>query len=208
MTAALLPPPSRSRVLVDDAQAFLSATLLVAVGLHLLASARLLVGGVPGLAFLLRYATHWPLGICLMLANVPFYVLGWRAFGWRFVAKTLAAMTLLALLVELVRPALVVQSIHPLLAALAGGLLVGVGLLILLRHHGSLGGVGILAMLLQRRKGWNVGTIQLLCDAAIVVGGSLLVSGRQLAYSVVAAIALNLVLYWNHRPQGTAERTR
>ena len=203
MTAALM-PPSLPRVLVDDAQAFLSATLLVAVGLHLLASAELLVGGVPGLAFLLRYATHWPLGICLMLANVPFYVPAWRSLGWRFVGNTLAAMTLLALLVELVRPALVVQSIHPLLAALAGGLLVGVGLVILLRHRGSLGGIGIVAVLLQRRRGWNVGAIQLLFDAGIVASAGLLVSSRQLAYSVVAAVVLNLVLYWNHRPRSAA----
>jgi uncharacterized membrane-anchored protein YitT (DUF2179 family) len=200
-------PSSRARMLLDDAQAFLSATLLVAIGLHLLASARLLVGGVPGLAFLLRYATDWPLGACLMVANVPFYVLAWRALGWRFVAKTLAAMTLLALLVELVRPALVVQAIHPLLAALGGGLLVGVGILILLRHRGSLGGVGVLAVVMQRRRGWNVGAVQLLLDTAILAAGSMLVSGRQLAYSVLAAVALNLVLYWNHRPTATPSPT-
>jgi uncharacterized membrane-anchored protein YitT (DUF2179 family) len=188
-----------SRVL-DDVQAFGTATLLVAVGLHLLASAKLVVGGVPGLAFLLRYATDWPLGVCLMLANVPFYLLAWRALGWRFVAKTLVAMSLLALLVEVIRPALVVQTIHPLLAAMAGGLLVGVGLLILLRHRGSLGGVGVLAMLLQRRRGWNLGTVQLCCDVAILATAGFLVSGKQLAYSLLAAVVLNLVLSWNHRP--------
>jgi uncharacterized membrane-anchored protein YitT (DUF2179 family) len=191
----------RPATVVDDLQAFGSATLLIALGLHLLASAQLLVGGVPGLAFLLRHATGWPLGVCLMVANVPFYVLAGRALGWRFVAKTLAAMTLLALLVEWVRPALVVQAIHPLLAALAGGLLIGVGMLILLRHRGSLGGIGVLAVLLQRRRGWNIGTVQLFCDAAILAGASALVGRGQLLYSALAAITLNLVLFWNHRPQ-------
>ena len=186
---------------MNDAQAFGSATLLVAVGLHLLAAAHLVVGGVPGLAFLLRYRTGWPLGVCLMLANVPFYALAWERLGWRFVTKTLVAMTLLALLVELVRSALVVQSIHPLLVASAGGLMVGIGMLILLRHHGSLGGIGVLAVLLQRRMGWNIGTIQLLCDVAILAGASALVDRQQLAYSTWAAVTLNLVLFWNHRPE-------
>ena len=144
MTAALM-PPSLPRVLVDDAQAFLSATLMVAVGLHLLASAELLVGGVPGLAFLLRYATHWPLGICLMLANVPFYVLAWRSLGWRFVGKTPGRHDAARAAGRAGAAGPGRASIHPLLAALAGGLLVGVGLVILLRHRGRLGGLGIVA---------------------------------------------------------------
>ena len=185
---------------VDDLQALLSAALVIALGLHLLRSGGLLVGGVPGLAFLLRYGTGWPLGACLMLVNGPFYALAWWALGWRFALKTLLAMSLLAVLVELLQPALQVQSIQPWLAATAGGLLVGIGLLILFRHRGSLGGLGVLALVLQRRRGWNVGVIQLVFDALILGAASRLVSGPQLAYSVLAAVAMNLALFWNHKP--------
>jgi len=200
MHPALPPAPAPRHSALDDVQAFGSAALVIALGLHLLRSAGLLVGGVPGLAFLLRYATDWPLGACLMLVNLPFYAVAWRSLGWRFALKTLGAMTLLALLVELLRTTLLVQAIHPFVAALAGGLLVGIGLLILLRHQASLGGLGVIAILLQRSRGWNIGSIMLACDAAILAAGSLLVTPEQLAYSLLAATALNLTLFWNHRP--------
>ena len=185
---------------IDDAQAFVSGTLLIALGLHLLASAGLLTGGVPGLAFLLRYASGLPLGACLFAVNLPFYLLAWRVMGPRFTAKTLAAMTLLSLLVEIVRAAFVVQSIHPALAAIAGGLLVGVGILMLLRHHASLGGTSVVALALQRRHGWSVGQVQLAIDATILAAAATLVDWHRLLYSLLAAVALNLVLVWNHRP--------
>jgi len=185
---------------LDDVQAFVSGTLLIALGLHLLASAGLLTGGVPGLAFLLRYASGLPLGACLFAVNLPFYLLAWRVLGPRFTAKTLAAMTLLSLLVEVVRRGFVVQWIHPALAAIAGGLLVGVGILMLLRHHASLGGTSVVALALQRRRGWNVGKVQLAIDAGILAAGASMVDGRRLLYSLLAAATLNLVLVWNHRP--------
>lgn len=195
------PPPLPPRhSVIDDVQAFGSATLMIALGLHLVSSAGLLLGGVPGLAFLLRHLTGWSLGLCLFVVNTPFYVLAWRTLGRRFTFKTLVAMSLLSLLVEAVRGALVVQSVQPLLAAVGGGVLVGVGILALLRHRGSLGGIGVLALHLQRRRGWNVGAVQLLCDAVILGAAAAWVDTPRLAYSVVGAAAMNLVLLWNHRP--------
>jgi uncharacterized membrane-anchored protein YitT (DUF2179 family) len=198
--AARAAPAAPRHTLVDDIQAFGSATLLIALGLHLLDAPGLLMGGVPGMAFLLRHATGAALGACLFVVNVPFMLLGWRVLGLRFTAKTLLAMSLLSIGVELVRRHLVVTSIHPALAAAAGGLLVGVGLLVLLRHQASLGGVGVLALWLQRRLGWNVGAVQLAVDGLILGSAALTVDGSRLAWSVLAALAANSVLLLNHRP--------
>lgn len=186
--------------LLDDTQAFGSATLLIALGLHLLDAPGLLMGGVPGMAFLLRHATGVSLGLALFLVNLPFMLLGWRVLGLRFTAKTLLAMSLLSVGVELVRRTLVVASIHPALAATAGGLLVGVGLLVLLRHQASLGGVGVFALWLQRRFGFNVGAVQLAVDALILGTAALTTDPARLMWSVLAALSANSVLLLNHRP--------
>jgi uncharacterized membrane-anchored protein YitT (DUF2179 family) len=184
----------------DDAQALGSATLVIALGLHLLSGAGLMVGGVPGLAFLLRYSTGLPLGLCLFVVNLPFYALAWRALGGAFTLKTLAAVSLLSLAVEAVRRWLTLQAVHPALGAVAGGLLVGVGLLMLLRHRASVGGIGILALHLQRRCGWNLGAVQFALDAVILSCALVVVEPSRLGWSVLAAAVMNLVLYWNNRP--------
>ncbi|MDH6590578.1 uncharacterized membrane-anchored protein YitT (DUF2179 family) [Variovorax sp. TBS-050B] len=192
--------PARPHALLDDAQGFGTAILLVGLGLAVLRSAGLLTGGLPGLAFLTAYATGWPLGWTLAVVNLPFVAFAWRAFGTRFTCRTLIVAAGLSLGVEGIGRALSVHAAHPLFAAVAGGLLIGVGLLVLFRHGASLGGFGVLALFLQRRRGWNAGAVQLACDAAIVAAAFAVVEPQRVLHSVVSAVVVNLVLMWNHRP--------
>ena len=192
--------PSPPHSWIDDAQAFATAIVLSGLGLSRRARAGLVTGGVPGLAFLLRYATGLSLGWSLFLVNLPFVLLAWYAMGPRFTVKTLLAMSSLSLGVEVVGRALAVQSVHPLFAAVAGGTLIGVGLLVLFRHRASLGGIGVLALLLQRRRGWSAGAVQLVIDMAIVAMSFALLEPQRVAYSVLGSMIVNLVLVWNHRP--------
>jgi len=177
-----------------------TAIVLVALGLALLGSAGLVTGGVPGLAFLLHYASGMPLGVALLVVNLPFALLAWRALGPGFTVRTLVAMGALSAGVEATRWALQVHAASPWFAAVAGGLLIGVGLLVLLRHGASLGGVGVLAIVLQRRHGWSVGRTQMLVDALIVAAAFAVVEPGRVLASVAGSLALNAVLAWNHRP--------
>jgi len=191
---------ARRHTLLDDVQGCGTAILLVALGLAILRSAQLLTGGIPGLAFLTSYATGWTLGWALLLVNLPFIAFAWRAFGLRFTCKTGLVVAGLSLGVEGMGRVLSVQSAHPLFAAIAGGLLIGVGLLVLFRHGASLGGFGVLALFLQRQRGWSAGTVQMACDAVIVAAAFALVEPSRVIYSIVSAVMVNLVLVWNHRP--------
>ena len=81
-----------------------------------------------------------------------------------------------------------------------GGLLVGIGLLILLRHRSSLGGIGILAAFVQERFGWRAGKFQLGMDCVILAAAFLVLDWHLVALSVVGAVVLNMVLAVNHKP--------
>ena len=70
----------------------------------------------------------------------------------------------------------------------------------LFRHRSSLGGVGILALYLQDRYGWRAGKVQMAVDCCIVLLSLWSMPIPQVAYSIVGAVALNLVLAINHRP--------
>jgi uncharacterized membrane-anchored protein YitT (DUF2179 family) len=94
----------------------------------------------------------------------------------------------------------VLASLDAWLAALLGGVLMGNGFLVLFRHQASLGGLGILALLAQKKKGWRAGHVQMAMDAAIVCAALATVPLDRVALSVAAAVVLNLVIATNHRP--------
>ena len=93
-----------------------------------------------------------------------------------------------------------IAAIDPVFAAVLAGLLAGAGLLILIRHQASLGGVGVLAIYLQKRRGWRAGNLQMIADVAIVGAAFFVVPPDRVALSVLGAIVLNMVLTINHRP--------
>ena len=185
---------------VDDAQALMTSVLLVSLGVSLLNAAGLMTGGTPGLGFLLSDLTGLPLGLSLLMVNLPFYTLAWRGMGRRFALKTAGAVIALSCGVELVRHTLSVRSIDISYAAIAGGMLIGIGLLILIRHGGSFGGINTLALFAHRRWGWSVGRVQMAVDGAILACSFFIMDPTRVAWSLLGALALNGVLMLNHRP--------
>lgn len=196
---AATPPSAPPHTWFEDVQGLLAGTLFVALALLMFQHAVLLTGGTTGLAFLLHYASDWPLGWLLFLFNLPFYVFGWLALGPVFTLKTFAAVGLLALLVQWLPLWLSFERLHPVFAAVMAGLLAGTGILMLLRHQASLGGVGILAVYLQKRLGWRAGVVQMAFDALILLAAWWVLTPLQLLLSLLGAVALNLVIAINHR---------
>ncbi len=91
-------------------------------------------------------------------------------------------------------------ALNPVFATIMAGLLTGVGLLMLMRHKASLGGVGVLAIYMQSKHGWNAGKLQMGVDCIIVMASFFVKSPAIVALSILGAIALNLVIAINHRP--------
>lgn len=183
----------------EDIQAVPLGCALIALGISFFAQAGLLSGGTVGLAFLLNYWGDWPLGGMFFLINLPFYALALWRMGWKFTLRTFCAVALVSLFVELTPGWVGLSHIHPLYAALFGGFMIGVGLLMLFRHRASLGGVNILALFLQERFGLRAGHVQMAVDALIVLAAISIVPAERVLLSVVGAVSLNLVLALNHR---------
>lgn len=184
----------------EDLQALLTGTLFVALGVVLFRHQGLLTGGTAGLAFLLHYATGWNFSLVFFLINLPFYGLAWRRMGPVFTLKTFAAVALLAVFVEWVPGWIGLGQVNTAFAAVAGGLLTGTGMLILFRHRASLGGFNVLVLWLQERRGWRAGQVQMVLDCAIVLTAFAVVDWTRIAWSVLAAVVLNMTLAINHRP--------
>jgi uncharacterized membrane-anchored protein YitT (DUF2179 family) len=194
------PAEDQRHTVLEDVQAILTAVGFVSLGLRFLAQAGLLTGGTSGVALLLTRVTPLTFGQLFVLLNAPFFWLGLRQMGWRFTAKTFAAILLVSFATDRLQLVLRLEWIHPLYAAVLGGFLMGIGLLILFRHQACLGGLNILAIWLQERRGVRAGVFQLAVDAAVVAASLLVVSPAVIGLSIVGAVALNAVLAVNHRP--------
>lgn len=200
MSPADTPFPSPRHTWLDDAQALLTGTLIVALGLVLFRQAGFVTGGTVGLAFVLHYASGWPFGALVFAINLPFYALAWVRMGRAFTLKTVLAVGLLAAFTEVMPRWIAIGSLNPWFAAVAGGLLIGVGFIILFRHRASLGGFNTLVLWLQERYGWRAGVVQLAIDAVILLAAIPWVGPLQLLLSVLGAALMNLTLAINHRP--------
>ncbi|MFO7648409.1 MULTISPECIES: YitT family protein [Halomonas] len=192
--------PTDPHRLHEDVMAMLVGTLFVALGVTFYTQATLLTGSTAGLAFLLQYATGWAFGAWFFLINLPFYWLAIRRMGWSFTLRTFATIALVSLFSELTGRWVTLEGLNPLYAALMGGSLIGIGMLILFRHRSSLGGVNILVLYLQDRYGWRAGYVQLGIDGLIMLAALMTLPMERVGLSVLGAVALNLIIALNHKP--------
>jgi uncharacterized membrane-anchored protein YitT (DUF2179 family) len=143
--------------LIEDAQGIAYGATMAAFGITLLTHLGLVTGQTAGLAVLIAYATGWSFGSVFFAVNLPFYILGYLRMGARFTAKTFAAVALLSALSVWMPQHLSFAALNPWLGAVLFGFLSGSALLALFRHGASLGGVGIVALMLQDRTGLRAG---------------------------------------------------
>lgn len=184
----------------EDVLATLLASLLISVGIAIYAEIQLLTGGTSGLSLLLHYATGYSFGPIFFVINLPFYLLAIKRMGWGITLRTFAAVFLVSVLTKLTPQWIDFGYINPVFAAVAGGGLIGIGLLILFRHRSSLGGVNILAIYLQDNHGIRAGYFQLGLDILILLASLLVLDLRSILLSLIGAAVINLIIGMNHKP--------
>ncbi|WP_407333911.1 YitT family protein [Enterovibrio sp. 27052020O] len=184
----------------ENLLALLLGSALVSLGVIFFNQVGLLTGGTAGLAIFVTKVSDFSFGQVFFALNLPFYVLSVMRMGWRFTLNTFIAVTLVSLAVDHLYHVIEIARIEPLYAALIGGGLIGMGMLVIFRHKMSLGGFNILALYLQERFGIRAGKVQMALDCAIVVMSLFIVDITLIALSILGAITTNLILAMNHKP--------
>jgi len=120
-------PMVKKHTRLEDIQAIVLGTLIIALGVNLYTHTGLLTGGSAGLAFLMQYSTVLTFGQAFFLINLPFYALAIIHFGWEFTIKTFVSVFCLSVFADLTPMLITFESVNPFYASVAGGFLMGGG---------------------------------------------------------------------------------
>ena len=192
-------PPITPHTPLEDAQAFALGTAMCALAITMLTHLGLITGQTAGLAVLISYVSGWSFGAVFFVINLPFYVLGWLRLGPRFTVKSFLCVALLSIFAEVFPDMIRFEALDPLLGALLVGAITGLGLIAIFRHGGSLGGVGVLGLVIQDRTQFRAGYVQLAFDLALFAAAFALLDPGLVLYSLLGAVVANLIIATNHR---------
>ena len=158
-------------------------------------------GGVVGMAMIINQLTRLPVGVMTIVMNVPLFLIAWRHFGLDFLIGSLVGMGLSSLMVDFCSTFGIVATDDPMLAALIGGVIKGIGMGMVYYVGATTGGIDIVIKLLKKRYSYiNFGTLMLMMDAVIITAYALILGRYESAmYSLVAMYAttkmIDLALY-------------
>lgn len=126
-------------------------------------------GGTSGLATVFVSFTPISMGMWNLIFNIPVLIVAAKQIGLPALKKTIVGIILLSYFLDLLKH-LPVYKDDMLIAALCGGILLGVGSGLLFLRGGSTGGVDLLSMLLLRvLPNIPLGTISMSCNMIIVI---------------------------------------
>ncbi len=153
-------------------------------------------GGLTGISMIINYFTNFPVGIMIIIFNIPLFIVAWKRFGVKFMMSSLTAVVLSSLIVDIFAATGIVLTSDPMLAAIIGGAIKGAGLGVIYYMGATTGGADIVAKMIQQKYPYfNFGTILLLMDAVIIAAYAVILGRYDSAmYSIIAMYVVSKVI--------------
>jgi len=176
--------------------------ILSAIGIGIfLVPGKLVSSGVPGIATILFYGGGIPIGLTILVFNIPIFILGVKVFGKEYGFKTFFGIVGLAFYTQTFQELLNYTSVidyakggNLLLAPIFGGMLLGAGIGLVFRFGGSMGGADILGQVISKYSKLPVSYAILMLDM-LVMGSGIVVFGIEKGlYAILSAFTCNLIL--------------
>ena len=166
--------------------------------------ANLASGGVSGISQLINHFTGWPIGLMVLIGNIPLFILGWRFLGGhRFAMRTALAIVTYSLFTDLLLkiPAFTYYAnilINDLkgdifLNSLYGAIISGIGYGLVYRARGTSGGSDILARILNKWRGVSMTQSYLMVDTAVILSAGFVFDWKHALYAMITLYVSGLV---------------
>jgi uncharacterized membrane-anchored protein YitT (DUF2179 family) len=168
--------------------------------------ANLASGGVSGISQLINHFTGWPIGLMILIGNIPLFILGWRFLGGsRFALRTAVAILTYSTFTDLLlrTPLFAPNGVGTTLIndlqgdiflnSLYGAIVSGIGYGLVYRARGTSGGSDILARILNHWRGIPITQSYLFVDSAVILGAGFIFGWKQALYAMIALYVSGLV---------------
>ena len=195
------------RELLLDLGADVLGSVLMGIGIYSFAEqADIAPGGLSGIAILFKYLWDLPVGVMILIMNIPLLLIAWKYLGKRFAIRTLRTVVLSSVILDVVvTPLAFVYAGDRLLSAIASGVCLGAGLGVIFARGSTTGGTDIISCLVERKNPHlQVGGILTAVDV-LIIALSIAVFGNLESglYGIVALYAqgrvMDAILYGRKR---------
>ncbi|MFU8794589.1 MAG: YitT family protein [Dethiobacteria bacterium] len=157
------------KIFLVDFGGILAGAVILAIGYNMFMVPNMLApGGISGLAVVLYYLIKSPVGLTIIILNIPLFIAGYAILGPRIVMQSLLGTLLFSIALEVTAPFLPPATNDLLLAAVYGGIVMGVGSGLVFRYRGSTGGTSLLSLILAKKWGISPGQAMLWGDLTVL----------------------------------------
>lgn len=162
---------------------------LTAAGLNwFLIPARIAAGGVSGIATIFENLFNIKASVTVLALNIPLLIMAWIFKGRKTLFRALTGAILLSLFLEILSFS-PFEVLDPIVSAIAGGLMTGLGMGLIFKAEFSTGGTDIMALLLQLKYPYlPIGTLLLYADGLVIITSGILFKSIEIC--IYACIAL------------------
>lgn len=156
-------------------------------------------GGVIGMMLLIDHWLHLSPAYITPVLDASCYLLAFKILGGNFIKMSLISTSCISLFYKLWEqfpPILPDLSGHPLIAAVLGGLFVGVGVGLIVRQGGSSGGDDALALVIAHLTHWRLSRSYLFTDLTVLALSLSYIPVRRIVFSLVTVTISSYLIDW------------
>ena len=166
-------------------------SLFMAIAINMfIAGNALAFGGVSGIGVIGYNLLDIPLSATNLIINIPLFLLGVKYIGKGFFINSLFATGMVSAFVSLTSPLLSLE-VDLILAAIFGGLLMGMGVGIVIKAGGSTGGTDMVALILNKKLHIPLSASIFMIDSGVILLGAYLFGMNNALYSVIVVFCLS-----------------
>lgn len=178
-------------IIIELTETIVGAVLMaIATSLFLLPN-QLSSGGIAGIATIIYYFLKIPMGITILIINVPLFLFAGYKLGKSFLVKSIIGTIIFSISID------ILDKIEPLtqdrfLACIYGGIIIGLGTAIILKANSSTGGSDLVSMLVKKYNP-NIRTSNVITIIDTVVVALNVIFFKEIEIGLYSALAIYLM---------------
>ena len=187
----------KSKNFYVDILVIIIGSFIASLGVNLfLSNAKLLSGGVTGIALILQYLWEVPSGITVFLLNIPLFFVSYKYLNKRFTIYTAIGMLSFSTALMITKPlSTLVQVDDMLLYCIYGGVLIGIGSGLIFYRNGSIGGTDIITMVIRKKySNFDIGQVGFAFNLIIVTVSIFIFGLPRALYTLISMFITSTIL--------------